>query len=80
MRTSTAFGGRIYLLTLLCKNEFSIGLVVVLRQVKRGGFCYNRVMDEHDKNLVKWYKSVATALGIIMGAMGVAIIIKVCLG
>lgn len=43
-------------------------------------FWYNRVMDEHDKNLIKWYKSVATALGIIIGVMVVAIIIKVCLG
>jgi len=34
-------------------------------------------MDEHDKNLTKWYKNVATVLGIMLGVMVVAIIIKV---
>lgn len=45
------------------------------RNSLRGVFWYNKDMDEHDKNLAKWYKSVATALGIMLGIMVVAIII-----
>lgn len=50
------------------------------RNSLRGVFWYNKDMDEHDKNLAKWYKSVATALGIMLGIMVVAVIIEVCLG